>query len=72
MMHEIFAGRRLIIDITILRTKCRFALHTNNCGLGIAGESSLDPHSFIYFIPADDELKIFIDRKIILRSLPVS
>ena len=39
------------------------AMELTNCDLAIASEGSLGPHPTIYFVPADDEFLIFIDKK---------
>ena len=59
--------------LTTLRNKCLKALELTGCNLGIASEGSFGPHPSIFFVPADDELLIFIDKKnnleIIVREL---
>lgn len=59
--------------ISTLRQKCLLAMDSNNCDLGVASEGSFGPHPSYFFIPADDELIIFIDKKynleIMARSL---
>jgi hypothetical protein len=32
--------------------------------LGLANESSFGPHPTLYFVPADEEIMIFIDKKL--------
>lgn len=70
-----FAGEFERIDdpLTTVRNKCIRAMELNNCDLGIASEGSFGPHPSIFFIPADDELLIFIDKKndleIVVREL---
>ena len=49
--------------ITTLRNKCLQAMELNNCDLGIASEGSFGPHPSIFFVHADDEFLIFIDKK---------
>jgi len=59
--------------ITTARQKCLMAMELANCDLGIASEGSFGPHPSMFFINADDELLIFIDKKnnveIIVREL---
>ena len=45
------------------RQKCLLAMELNNCDLGVASEGSFGPHPSIFFVNADDEFLIFIDRK---------
>jgi hypothetical protein len=49
--------------ITTARKKCFMAMELTNCDLAIASEGSFGPHPTIYFVPADDEFLLFIDRK---------
>ena len=49
--------------ITTLRNKCLQAMELSNCDLGIASEGSFGSHPTIFFVPADDEFLIFIDKK---------
>jgi hypothetical protein len=59
--------------LTTARNKCFMAMELTNCDLAIASEGSFGPHPAIYFIPADDEILILIDKKndleIIVREL---
>ena len=59
--------------ITTVRNKCLIAMKLTNCDLAIASEGSFGPHPSIFFVPADDELLLFIDKKndleIIVREL---
>jgi hypothetical protein len=59
--------------INAARIKCHLAMELTNCDLAIASEGSFGPHPFIYFVPADDEFLLFIDKKnnleIIVREL---
>lgn len=59
--------------ITTARNKCLMAMELNNCDLGIASEGSFGPHPAIFFVHADDEMLLFIDKKndleIIVREL---
>jgi hypothetical protein len=49
--------------ITTVRNKCKMAMEILNCDLAIASEGSFGPHPSIYFLPADDEIICFMDRK---------
>jgi len=59
--------------ITTARKKCILAMELANCDMAIASEGSFGPHPSIFFLPADDEFLIFIDKKneleIIVREL---
>jgi hypothetical protein len=45
------------------RLKCEKALENSNCQMAIASEGSFGPHPQIGFIPANEELIFFLDRK---------
>ena len=45
------------------RKKCLLAIERTNCDLAVASEGSFGPHPSIIFIPADDELLLFVDKK---------
>lgn len=49
--------------LVTVRKKCLTAMDATDCDLGIASEGSFGPHPASFFLPADDELMIFIDRK---------
>lgn len=49
--------------ITTARNKCLMAMKLTNCDLAIASEGSFGSHPSIYFVPADDEFLLFIDKK---------
>ena len=59
--------------IETLRKKCLLAMEQNKCDLGIASEGSFGAHPSYFFLNADDEFLIFIDKKndleIIVREL---
>jgi hypothetical protein len=59
--------------LTTIKNKCLLAMEINNCDLAIASEGSFGPHPSLYFVPADDELLLFFDKKnsleIIVREL---
>lgn len=46
-----------------VKEKCLLAMEANQCDLAIANEGSFGPHPTLFFIPADDEYLIFIDKK---------
>lgn len=60
-----FTGEREREDdpLTTARKKCLLAMELTGCDLGIANEGSFGPHPSLYFIGADDELVLFIDKK---------
>lgn len=45
------------------RKKCLAGMQLMNCDLAIASEGSFGPHPFVFFVPADDEILLFIDKK---------
>lgn len=49
--------------VTTLRNKCLLAMERNNCDLGIASEGSFGSHPTMFFVPANEELLILIDKK---------
>ncbi len=49
--------------ITSMRNKCLLAMELHNCDLGIASEGSFGPHPSIFFVHADDEFLMLIDKK---------
>jgi hypothetical protein len=49
--------------ITTARNKCLMAMKIANCDLAIASEGSFGPHPSLYFIPADVEFLLLIDKK---------
>lgn len=48
--------------ITTARNKCLLAMQITECDMAIASEGSFGSHPTIYFVPADDELLLFIDK----------
>lgn len=62
--------------LTTVRKKCLSAMDASDCDLGIATEGSFGSHPDSFFLPADDEFMIFIDRKngieVIARELSAS
>lgn len=73
-----FSGEieRIKDPLTTLREKCLKAMDVNHCDLGVASEGSFGAHPSLYFVSADDELLIFIDRinnlEIIVRELSLT
>ncbi len=49
--------------INVARKKCLEAMALTNADLAIASEGSFGPHPSIYFIPADEEYLLLIDKK---------
>jgi hypothetical protein len=49
--------------ITTARNKCLLAMQLTNCDLAVASEGSFGSHPTIYFVPADDEFLLFLDKK---------
>ena len=49
--------------LTTVKNKCLQAMELTNCDLAIASEGSFGPHPTLFFVPADDELLYFIDKK---------
>jgi len=64
---------RELDPIATARKKCLLAMELSNCDLGVASEGSFGPHPSLFFVNADDEFLIFIDKKnkleIIVREL---
>lgn len=54
---------RELDPISTAREKCLRAMKMNDCDLGIASEGSFGPHPSMFFVNADDEFLIFIDKK---------
>lgn len=61
--------------IITARKKCLLALELTNYDLAVASEGSFGPHPSLFFVPADDEFLVFIDKKnnleIIARELSI-
>jgi len=49
--------------VSTARSKCLIAMDLNHCDLAIASEGSFGPHPALFFIYADDEIVLFIDKK---------
>lgn len=59
--------------VTTARNKCLMAIEETGCDLAIASEGTFGMHPEIFFLPANDELLFFLDKKnnleIIVREL---
>lgn len=59
--------------ISTARNKCIRAMGLTGCDLAIASEGSFGPHPSLFYIPADDEILLFLDKKndmeIVVREL---
>jgi hypothetical protein len=49
--------------ITTARQKCELAMDQANADMAIASEGSFGPHPSIFFVNADEEILVFIDKK---------
>lgn len=49
--------------VATARQKCLLAMEATQCDLGIANEGSFGPHPAMFFVPADEEIMILIDKK---------
>lgn len=60
-----FSGEieRSLSPLETLKKKCLDAMNLHQVDLGIANEGSFGAHPALYFVPADEELMIFIDRE---------
>ncbi len=58
-----FSGEieRLDDPVEAARKKCRLAAEQFKCTLAIASEGSFGPHPTLLFVPADDEILVFMD-----------
>ena len=54
---------RSLDPLSTARNKCWAAMTMNNFDLAIASEGSFGPHPFLPFIPANEEILIFLDAK---------
>lgn len=45
------------------RKKCEMAMELANCDMAIANEGSFGPHPYLFFVPSDDEVVFFYDKK---------
>jgi hypothetical protein len=70
-----FSGEveRKMNPLETVRQKCLMAMEATDCDLGIASEGSFGPHPSLFFISADEEWLILIDKKnnleIVVREL---
>ena len=59
--------------VTTARNKCHMAMELSDCDLAIASEGSFGLHPALYFIHADEEILLLVDKKndleIIVREL---
>ena len=53
--------------LNTLRIKCTQAMELYGYDLAIASEGSFGAHPSLFFVPADEEWLIFIERKTILK-----
>ncbi len=60
-----FSGEtpRVLSQLETVRKKCLLAMEITQCDLGVASEGSFGPHPTLFFVPANDELLILIDKK---------
>ena len=49
--------------ITTARNKCQMAMQQYGCDLAVASEGSFGAHPQMFFVPADDEILLFLDKK---------
>lgn len=54
---------RMDDPLTTLRKKCTLAMDSHGCDLVVGNEGSFGPHPGIFFLNADDELVMLIDKK---------
>lgn len=54
---------RELDPIATARKKCLMAMELANCDLGVASEGSFGSHPSIFFVHANDEFVLFIDKK---------
>lgn len=55
---------RVLSPVDTVRNKCLLAMEKYGYDLGLANEGSFGPHPALYFIAADEEFMIFIDKKL--------
>ena len=60
-----FSGEldRTLTPLQAAREKCRLAFAMSDADLAIASEGSFGPHPTLYFMPADEEIIVLVDRK---------
>lgn len=54
---------RTLDPVAAAREKCMQAMELTGCDMAVASEGSFGPHPFLFFVPADEEYLVFIDRK---------
>jgi len=54
---------RTLDPVAAARQKCLLAMELNNCDLAIASEGSFGPHPTAYFVNANEELLLLLDKK---------
>ncbi|MEI8141913.1 MAG: DUF6671 family protein [Chitinophagia bacterium] len=54
---------RALSPLDTVRKKCLMAMEKFGYDLGVASEGSFGPHPALFFIPADEEFMVFIDKK---------
>jgi hypothetical protein len=64
---------RTVSPIEALKKKCDLAFQLTNCDLAIASEGSFGPHPSLFFVNANEELLLFVDKvnhiEIIVREI---
>lgn len=60
-----FSGEieRILDPLAAARQKCYLAMELTNTDLAVASEGSFGAHPLLYFLPADDELILLVDKK---------
>lgn len=60
-----FSGEveRKLNAVDTAKAKCEHAIEISNCQIAISSEGSFGPHPFIGFVPVNEELVFFLDRK---------
>ena len=60
-----FSGEieRVMDPLAAARQKCYLAMERANTDLAVASEGSFGAHPLLYFLPADDELLLLVDKK---------
>ncbi len=60
-----FSGEieRSLSPIEAVRKKCALAMDQTHCDLAIASEGSFGSHPTLFFVPADEEFLLLVDRK---------
>jgi len=60
-----FSGEieRILDPLAAARQKCYLAMELTNTDLAVASEGSFGAHPLLYFLPANDELLLLVDKK---------